>query len=327
VILAGDVGGTKCNLALFAENYGTLTPVFRKRFASKEFAQFDLIVKEFSRLAAPHLASDPVVAAGFGVAGPVISNHVRATNLPWSVDAQLLSSELHVPKIVLLNDLGATGHSIEHLPSEEFCVLNPGQPEPGGTRALLAAGTGLGQSILVWDGERYRIVPSEGGHSDFAPHTEQQIELLRFMRRRYPQVSWELILSGRGFRTLHEFLAPEVKHASFEDPDADPAPEITQKGLAKTCPVCVETLDLWTSIYGAEAGNLALKVLALGGVYVAGGIAVKIIDKIRDGTFFRAFKDKWHFENLLANIPVSVVLNESAPLMGAAYEALAAIRK
>jgi glucokinase len=213
------------------------------------------------------------------------------------------------------------------LPAEEFCVLNPGKAEPGGTRALLAAGTGLGQSILVWDGARYRIVPSEGGHSDFAPHTDQQIELLRFMRRRYPQVSWELILSGRGFRTLHEFLAPEVKHAAFEDPDADPAPEITQKGLARSCPVCVETLDLWTSIYGAEAGNLALKVLALGGVYVAGGIAVKIIEKIRDGTFFRAFKDKWHFENLLANIPVSVVLNESAPLLGAAHEALAAVRK
>jgi glucokinase len=261
------------------------------------------------------------------VAGPVIDNHVRATNLPWSVDARTLADELRVSKIVLLNDLGATGHSIEHLPAEEFCVLNPGKAEPGGTRALLAAGTGLGQSILVWDGARYRIVPSEGGHSDFAPHTDQQIELLRFMRRRYPQVSWELILSGRGFRTLHEFLAPEVKHAAFEDPDADPAPEITQKGLAKSCPVCVETLDLWTSIYGAEAGNLALKVLALGGVYVAGGIAVKIIEKIRDGTFFRAFKDKWHFENLLANIPVSVVLNESAPLLGAAHEALAAVRK
>jgi glucokinase len=327
VILAGDVGGTKCNLALFSEKNGTLTSVFRKRFASKEFAQFDLIVREFSRLAAPHLANDPVVAAGFGVAGPVIDNHVRATNLPWLVDARTLALELNVPKIVLLNDLGATGHSIEHLPIEEFCVLNPGKPEPGGTRALLAAGTGLGQSILVWDGGRYRIVPSEGGHSDFAPHTEQQIELLRFMRRRYPQVSWELILSGRGFRTLHEFLAPEVKHASFEDPDADPAPEITQKGLAKTCPICVETLDLWTAIYGAEAGNLALKVLALGGVYVAGGIAVKIIEKIKDGTFFRSFKDKWHFENLLANIPVSVVLNEGAPLLGAAYEALASLQK
>ena len=327
MILAGDVGGTKCNLALFAEKNGKLTTVFKQRFASKEFAHFDLIVKEFSRLAASHLSSDRVLAAGFGVAGPVIDNHVRATNLPWTVDARVLEKELDVRNIVLMNDLGATGHSIEHLPQEQFCVLNVGKPEPGGTRALLAAGTGLGQSILVWDGARYRIVPSEGGHSDFAPHTDQQIELLRFMRRRYPQVSWELILSGRGFRTIHEFLAPEVRHASFEDPDADPAPEITSKGLTKACPVCVETLDLWTSIYGAEAGNLALKVLALGGLYVAGGIAVKIIEKIKDGKFFSAFKDKWKFESLLANIPVSVVLNESAPLLGAGYEALAAVRR
>jgi glucokinase len=324
VILAGDVGGTKCNLALFSEKDGKLTSVFNHRFASKEFAQFDLIVREFARLAEPCLKKQRVRAAGFGVAGPVINNRVRATNLPWIVDAAKLAEELHVKDVVLLNDLGGTGHSIEHLAPNELCVLNPGKPEPGGTRALLAAGTGLGQSILVWDGARYRVVASEGGHSDFAPHTEQQIELLRFMRRRYPQVSWELILSGRGFRTLHEFLSPDVKHASFEDPDADPAPEITQLGLAKTCPVCVETLDLWTSIYGAEAGNLALKVLALGGVYVAGGIAVKILDKIKDGTFFNAFKDKWKFETLLSNIPVSVVLNESAPLMGAAYEALKA---
>jgi glucokinase len=183
----------------------------------------------------------------------------------------------------------------------------------------------LGQSILVWDGARYRVVPSEGGHSDFAPHTEQQIELLRYMRRRYPQVSWELILSGRGFRTIHEFLAPDVKHHSFEDPGTDPAPEITKLGLSKECPVCADTLDLWTAIYGAEAGNLALKVLALGGVYVAGGIAVKIIEKIKDGSFFEAFRDKWKFESLLSNIPVSVVLNESAPLLGAAYEALASL--
>jgi glucokinase len=327
VILGGDVGGTKCNLALFSEKNGQLTTVFNHRFASKEFARFDLIVKEFSRLAASHLSPDGVVAAGFGVAGPVIDNHVRATNLPWTVDARTLARELGVEKIVLLNDLGATGHSIEHLRADEFCVLNSGHPEPGGTRALLAAGTGLGQSILVWDRDRYRyrIVPSEGGHSDFAPHTDQQIELLRFMRRRYPQVSWELILSGRGFRTIHEFLSTTVKHASFEDPDADPAPEITQRGLDKSCPVCVETLDLWTAMYGAEAGNLALKVLALGGLYVAGGIAVKIIEKMKDGTFFNAFKDKWKFESLLASIPVSVVLNESAPLLGAAYEAAAAV--
>ena len=236
MILAGDVGGTKCNLALFSEKDGKLTTVFKQRFASKEFAHFELIVREFSRQAAPYMATDFVEAAGFGVAGPVIDNHVRATNLPWTVNARILEQELDVEKIVLMNDLGATGHSIEHLSPEEFSVLNQGKPEPGGTMALLAAGTGLGQSILVWDGGRYRIVPSEGGHSDFAPHSEQQIELLRFMRRRYPQVSWELILSGRGFRTLHEFLAPEVKHATFEDPDADPAPEITKNGLVGELP-------------------------------------------------------------------------------------------
>jgi glucokinase len=327
LILAGDVGGTKCNLALFSEKRGILTPVFKQRFASKEFAQFERIVKEFSRQAADHLGKESIVAAGFGIAGPVINGTVRATNLPWIVDTASLIKELSVPHVVLLNDLGATGHSIEHLPAEDFCVLNPGKPEPGGTRALIAAGTGLGQSFLVWDGGRYRVVPSEGGHSDFAPHTEQQIELLRFMRRRYPQVSWELILSGRGFRTIHEFLAPKVTHASFEDPDSDPAPEITRRGLDKSCRVCSDTLDLWTAIYGAEAGNLALKVLALGGVYVAGGIAVKILEKMKDGTFFHAFKDKWKFEGLLSNIPVSIVLNESAPLLGAAYEALAAIDK
>ena len=324
MILAGDVGGTKCNLALYAEKRGILTPVYRQRFASKGFAQFDLIVKEFSRQANEHLGNDRIVAAGFGIAGPVINGRVRATNLPWIIETETLIKELNVPHVVLLNDLGAWGHSIEHLAPQDFCVLNSGTPEPGGTRALIAAGTGLGESILVWDSGRYRVVPSEGGHSDFAPHTEQQIELLRFMRRRYPQVSWELILSGRGFRTIHEFLAPNVHHPSFDDPDMDPAPEITRRGMDKSCRVCSDTLDLWTAIYGAEAGNLALKVLALGGVYVAGGIAVKILEKMKDGTFYHSFKDKWKFEGLLSNIPVSIVLNESAPLLGAAYEALAA---
>ena len=326
MILAGDVGGTKCNLALFQEKDGKLTPVFKQRFRSKDFAQFDLIAKEFARQAATHLAGEKILAAGFGIAGPVINNRVRATNLPWTIDAAVLSQELNVSHIVLLNDLGAWGHSIEYLDPKQFLVLNEGKPEPGGTRALLAAGTGLGESLLVWDGKRYQVVPSEGGHSDFAPHTEQQIELLRFMKRRYPQVSCELILSGRGFRTLHEFLSTTVKHSAFDDPDADPAPEITKNALAQTCPVCVETLDLWTDIYGAEAGNLALKVLALGGVYVAGGIAVKILEKMKDGHFFQSFKDKWHFENLLKNMPVSVITDENAPQLGAAYEALRLIK-
>jgi glucokinase len=325
VILAGDVGGTKCNIALFAEKDGKLHVVFKQRFASKDFARFDLIIKEFTRQAAPHLTDENVRAAGFGVAGPVINNRIHATNLPWVIDADSLSKELGVKTIALMNDLGATGHSLDHLAAEDFVVLNQGTPVQGATRALLGAGTGLGESILFWDGNRYRVVPSEGGHSDFAPHTDEQIELLKFMRKRYPQVSWELILSGRGFRTLHEFLSPTVKHPIFDDPDADPAPFITKTGLSKECPVCVQTLDLWTAIYGAEAGNLALKVLALGGVYVAGGIAVKILPKMQDGTFFKAFKDKWHFGEMLTNVPVSVVLNESAPLIGAAYEALATL--
>jgi glucokinase len=326
VILAGDVGGTKCNLALFAEKNGKLEFVFRERFASKEFAQFDLIIREFLLRAEPHLGSEKIHAAGFGVAGPVINNRIHATNLPWIVDADTLAREVGVNSVVLVNDLGATGHSLEHLPPEDFCVLNTGTPLAGASRALLAAGTGLGEGILFWVGNRYKVVPSEGGHSDYSPHTDQQIELLKFMRRRYPQVSWELILSGRGFRTLHEFLAPSVKHPIFEDPDADPAPFITKSGLDHSCPVCVETLDLWTTIYGAEAGNLALKVLALGGVYVAGGIAVKILPKMKDGTFFNSFKDKWHFEKMLSDVPVSIVLNESAPMIGAAYEAYASLK-
>ena len=326
MILAGDVGGTKCNLALFVEKNGKLEVVFRERFASKEFAQFDLIIREFSRRAAAHLGHDKIRAAGFGVAGPVINNRIHATNLPWVVDADILAGEIGVPTVVLVNDLGATGHSLEHLPPEDFCVLNPGKPVPHATRALLAAGTGLGEGILFWAGTRYKVVPSEGGHSDFAPRTDQQIELLKFMRRRYPQVSWELILSGRGFRTLHEFIAPSVKHPIFEDPDADPAPFITKSGLDRSCPICTETLDLWTQVYGAEAGNLALKVLALGGLYVAGGIAVKILPKMKDGTFFNSFKDKWHFAIMLAEVPVSIVLNESAQLIGAAHEAYATVK-
>jgi glucokinase len=328
VILAGDVGGTKCNLALFSEKNGKLEAVFRERFASKGFAQFDLIIREFSRRAAQHLAKEKIRAAGFGVAGPVIRNRVHTTNLPWVVDASVLAQELGVGvhTVVLVNDLGATGYSVEHLAPEDLCVLSAGKGVEGAPRALIAAGTGLGEGILFRENGRWRALPSEGGHSDFAPRTDQQIELLKFMRHRYPQVSWELILSGRGFRTLHEFIAPSVKHPIFEDPDADPAPFITKSGLEHTCPVCVEALDLWTSVYGAEAGNLALKVLALDGVYVAGGIAVKILPKMQDGTFLNAFRDKWYFGKMLSDVPVSVVLNESAPLIGVAYEALETVK-
>src|ERR1043166_4270546 len=158
------------------EKGGRLTSVFKQRFRSKDFATFDLIAKEFARIAANHLGDEKIRAAGFGIAGPVINNRVRATNLPWTVDAAVLSQELAIEHIVLINDLGAWGHSIEYLDQNDFAVLNPGTREPGGTRALLAAGTGLGEAFLVWDGDRYRVGASEGGHSDFAPHTEQQID-------------------------------------------------------------------------------------------------------------------------------------------------------
>jgi glucokinase len=327
VILAGDVGGTKCNLALFAAKNGKLTPVVQQRFPSKDYAQFDVLIAEFLQQSASQRGNEPIVSAGFGVAGPVVHNRVKATNLPWIVDGPALAQKLGVAQVVLLNDLGATAHSVGHLSPEDFLVLNPCTAEPGGPKAIIAAGTGLGEAVLYWDGARYRVAASEGGHADFAPNTEQQIELLRFMRKRSAHVSWELILSGRGFRTLHEFLGPSVRHPTFEDPAGDPAPEITRRGLEGSCAVCVATLDLWCAIYGSEAGNLALRTLALGGVYIAGGIAAKIIEKVKDGTFLKYFFDKEAFEGLLRKIPVSVVLNEAAPLLGAAYQALEAVRK
>jgi glucokinase len=179
----------------------------------------------------------------------------------------------------------------------------------------------LGEAILFWNGEKYVVASSEGGHADFAPRTEREIELLRHMKKRHEFVSVELILSGRGFRTIHEFLDPSVRHPSFEGPNDDAAPEITRLGLAGQCPVCVQTLDLWTAVYGAEAGNLALKVLARGGVWIAGGIAVKIRKKMEDGTFFMAFCEKEKFGALLAQIPIQMVLNEEAPLLGAMSQA------
>jgi glucokinase len=219
--------------------------------------------------------------------------------------------------------LEATGYSLACLAAAELLTLNEGLPAPHGTQALIAAGTGLGEAILTWNGNRYVVMPSEGGHTDFAPRTEREIELLRYLKTLHKFVSFELIVSGRGFLTLHEFLNKSVRHSTFDQPGADPAPEITRLGLEGTCPVCVETLDLFVTLYGAEAGNLALKALARSGVFVAGGIAPKILPKIQSGKFFTAFCEKEKFQELLSHIPIRVVLNEEAPLLGAAAEAAA----
>lgn len=325
MILAGDIGGTKCNLALYEIHGTSRRKIIKQRYESREFSAFDAMISKFlsdSRAEMKEAGANGIEAAGFGVAGPVIDRQVKATNLPWIVDASALSKQLGTRHVVLLNDLEATGYSLPHLAPSEISNLNLGVPAPQSTQALIAAGTGLGEAILFWDGARFTVAGSEGGHADFAPRTEQEIEFLRYMKKHNEFVSLELILSGRGFRAIHSFLDPSVQHPSFEEPEADAAPEITRLALAGQCPVCVQTLDLWVSMYGAEAGNLALKVLARGGVWVAGGIAVKIRKKMEDGSFFRAFCEKEKFAELLAKIPIRMVLNEEAPLLGAMAQAI-----
>jgi len=327
VILAGDVGGTKCNLALFEIHGESHRKIIDHRYESREFPAFDEIISKFlsdARAETKGAGKHYIEAAGFGVAGPVIDHRVKATNLPWVVDRAKLAKQLGTPHVVLLNDLEATAHSLTLMAPSELSTLNQGVASPKSTQALLAAGTGLGEAILFWDGTRRVVASTEGGHTDFAPRTEQEIELLRYMKKQNEYVSVELILSGRGFRTIHTFLNASVRHPSFEAPESDAAPEITRLALAGQCPVCVQTLDLWVSMYGAEAGNLALKTLARGGVWVAGGIAVKIRKKMEDGAFFRAFCEKEKFAALLAQIPIQMVLNEEAPLIGAMSQAIRA---
>jgi len=327
VILAGDIGGTKCNLALYEIHDKTRRKIIEQRYESREFSSFDELISKFLfeiRNETKAAGTHSIEAAGFGVAGPVIDHRVKATNLPWIVDRSTLVTQLGTPHVVLLNDLEATAHSLALMAPSELSTLNRGVPSPQSTQALIAAGTGLGEAILFWDGRRYAVAGSEGGHADFAPRTEQEIQLLRYMKKHNEFVSVELILSGRGFRIIHSFLDASVQHPSFEGPEADAAPEITRLALEGRCPVCVQTLDLWVTLYGAEAGNLALKVLARGGVWVAGGIAVKIRKKMEDGTFFRSFCEKEKFVALLAQIPIHMVLNEEAPLIGAMSQAIQA---
>jgi glucokinase len=326
VILAGDIGGTKSNLALLEKTGDRLRVVFLHRYASDAYTRFEDMIEDFLGRGKDFLQGLPqrkIQAAGFGVAGPIIGRRVRITNLSWGIQADTVERQLGTPHIVLLNDLEATGYSLASMTSDDMFTLNAGSPASEATRALIAAGTGLGEALLMWNGARYVVAPSEGGHADFAPRTEQEIELLRYLKTMHKYVSFELILSGRGFLTLHEFLNKNVRHPSFDTPGSDPAPEITHLGLEGACPVCEQTLDLFVTIYGAEAGNLALKGLARGGVFVAGGIAPKILPKIQNGKFFVAFCEKEKFQELLAQFPIHVVLNEEAPLLGAAAEAAA----
>jgi glucokinase len=325
MILAGDVGGTKCSLGLFAKNGPSLRSVFQSRLATRDYSGFEDLIGDFlERAAGPNrnARAQRIEAAGFGLAGVVVDGSLHAGNLPWVLNGNALAQKLHLNKVVLLNDLIATALSLDRLGSSDFAILNQGTPEPNATKAVIAAGTGLGEAILFWDGQQYRVAPAEGGQADFTPRTEVEIQLLTHLNKQLTHVSCEEIISGRGFLRIHEFLDPSLRHPSFDSPRGDAAREITERGLAQSCPVCVETIQLWIEAYGAEAGNMALRTLALGGVYVAGGIAPKILSKLRDGGFLRAFCGKSKFAPVLARVPISVVVNEDAPVWGAAYQAL-----
>ena len=316
MIVAGDLGGTKSNLGTFDSRDGKLVPVAEEHLDSHKYASVEELVQDYI-----NQTKSSCSAACFGVAGPVVDNTVRASNLPWMIQGDSLARLLKIPSVRLLNDLEATCYGLEVLAPNELVCIHKGTKEERASKVIIAAGTGLGEGVIFWDGKRHFPSPTEGGHADWAPHTEQQADLWRFLKARNEIVSSEIILSGRGFKSLHDFLNPNDVHPEFNDPSVDPAPTITQAALDKTCATCVATLDLWVDIYGSEAGNLAIRNVARAGIYIAGGIAVKILEKLKDGRFAKAVAEKEKLGYLLSQIPIYVVMNEKAPLLGAAHVA------
>lgn len=318
LLLAGDVGGTKTAVALFRSTASGVRLVREATLPSGEFKSLEAVVRRF-------LGTRPsvrIAAACFGVAGPVVDGRCVTTNLPWHVAEKSLARAIPAPRVKLLNDLEAAAHGILTLPSRALEPLQEGKARKG-NMVLIAAGTGLGEAILVWDGARHRVLASEGGHADFAPRNDLEIDLLRFLQKEFGHVSYERVLSGPGLHNIYRFLrdtghAPEPAWLSERLRSGDPSAVVSEVGLAGAHPLCTAALDLFVSIYGSEAGNLALKAVALGGVFVGGGIAPKIRAKLAAGVFLAAFSDKGRYRDLLASIPVRLVLEPRAPLRGAA---------
>jgi glucokinase len=323
MILAGDIGGTKTNLALFERLDNTLTVRFQHQFASRDFSTFSEVIAAFEQQS----NFSNISAACFGIAGPVIEGRCRTTNLPWDIAASDLHVQLKTHKVRLLNDLEATAYGMLYLKEDEFLELNPSGRAVAGNRGVIAAGTGLGEAMLFFDGTQYYPIGSEGGHSDFAPITPQQDELLRWMRKRYSgHVSFERVLSGPGIYMLYEFLvqsdfAPQPLAMLHLEEGADRSAMISECALKHNDPLCMETLRLFAEIYGAEAGNLALKTLSLGGVYIGGGIAPKILHVLSSGQFMESFANKGRFEEMLRGMQVKIALNQETALLGAAHYA------
>lgn len=320
MILAGDIGGTKTNIALFQEEADQLgKPINQQSFPSKQYDSLDTILKGY--LAAK---SADVNYACFGIAGPVVGGRVETPNLAWIVDSDKLASTIGLTRVDLINDLEATACGIEGLRDKQLYTLNEGNSSRVGQRALIAAGTGLGMAGIFWDGRNYRPIASEGGHADFAPRNELEIDLLRYLTETFNgRVSYERVLSGPGLFNIYNFLR-DIKQA--EEPDwlaaeiatGDRTAAVSMAALAGKSELAVKALDLFVEIYGAMAGNLALLLKSMGGLFIGGGIAPKIIEKLKDGAFMRTFKDKGRMSSLVASIPVHVILDDKTALYGAA---------
>ncbi len=321
-ILTGDVGGTKVHLRFFSKEG---KPLEEATYPSASCESLEDAIRRFLK----HYPQ-PVEAAVFDVAGPVAEGRAQLTNLGWETSEATLQETLGIERVALLNDLVAIAAAVPYLRDKDLVQLNKGERDPHGAIAIVAPGTGLGEAYLTWDEGvgRYVPRPSEGGHTDFAPRTEEEIALLRYLWRRYPHVSYERITSGMGLRTIHAFCREVLQ---LEEPPAlqkrlaeadDPNPHIVAAAMEGNCPACTKTLDLFLAMLGAEAGNLALKVLARGGVYLGGGIPPRILPALHEGSFLRAFTDKGRMAPLLSSIPIYVILNTDAPLIGDLHHAL-----
>jgi glucokinase len=327
MILAGDVGGTKVHLALYDFEGGRLKALRDKKYSAHEFACLDDIVNNFlsSGENGTELDRSQVKAACFGLPGPVRDGRLKLTNLPWELDVRELSKSLSIEHIFLINDLEANGYGIPELAPDKIFTLHEGDPAAVGHRGLIAAGTGLGEAMLIFDGKKSHIpIPSEGGHCDFAARNETEIALLNHLRRTlHGRVSFERVVSGLGIKNVYGFCKDVLKleepiwlaqRLATEDPNAVIG-ECAENG---TSDICFQTLRIFASAYGAEAGNVALKVLALGGIYLGGGIAPKILKTLKAGAFIEAFTDKGRMSSILEAIPVRVILDDTCALLGAA---------
>jgi glucokinase len=330
MILAGDVGGTKVHLALYSFDAGRLKPVRDQKFPAPEFASLDAVVEKFltgdvNGTAAQDTAErSQIVAACFGCPGPVRNGRLKLTNLPWTLVESDLEKSLGIEHIFLINDLEANGYGIPELAAESVITLHEGDANAVGHRGLIAAGTGLGQALLIWDGAKHRPIASEGGHGDFAARNDREIALLQYLRHVLGgRVSWERVVSGIGIKNIYAYLRDVEK---MEEPQwlrdrmaaEDPNAVIGQGAEDGSSPLCYDTMQMFASAYGAEAGNLALKVLAMGGVYLGGGIAPKAMKTLSSGGFVEAFLDKGRLAPVLEAIPVRVILDDTCALLGAA---------